>query len=165
MGRGNSARLFPDFPAHQEDARMTRKDWALLVIAAAQGKPVSPVQLQKALFLIDRNLSSAQRGGGSRYKFRAYDYGPFDSAVYADADLLQGEGLATISDSGAPHRMYAATLAGMEAARRLRLDLAPDVVDYLDRVVQWVCSLPFSELVRAIYAQYPEMRANSVFRG
>ena len=140
-------------------------DWALLVIAAAQGKPVSPVQVQKALFLIDRNLSSAQRGGGSFYQFRAYDYGPFDSGIYADADLLHAEGLVTITDPRKSHRTYSATPAGMDRANGLRNELSGDVVGYLDEVVRRVRSLRFDELVRAIYRDYPEMKANSVFRG
>ena len=69
---------------------MTPKDWTLLVLASAGG-PLSPVQLQKTLFLIDRNLSRAQRGVTRFYNFRAYDYGPFDSAIYTDAVILQTE--------------------------------------------------------------------------
>ena len=144
---------------------MDRKYWTLLVLASAAGGPLSPVQLQKSLFLVDRNLTRAQRGGGSFYSFRAYDYGPFDSAVYADAATLQTDGLAVITEPAASHRTYSATPAGLEFAGPLRGALDPEVVDYLDRVVAWVRSMPFTELVKAIYAQYPEMKANSIFRG
>jgi len=142
---------------------MTRRSWTLLALSSASGAPMSPVQLQKALFLIGRNLSSEQRGGGVFYTFQAYDYGPFDSGVYADADLLQQQGFVRIVD-GSP-RTYSITDLGMMEAKRLRTGLQPEVVDYLDRVGSWVRSLSFSELVRAIYVQYPEMKANSVFSG
>jgi hypothetical protein len=135
------------------------------VIAAAQGKPVSPVQLQKSLFLIDKNLSPAQRGGGAFYNFRAYDYGPFDSAIYSDADLLEAEGLVTITDPQQSHRTYSVTPTGMDRANALRDERPAAVIAYLDKVVQWVRGRSFSDLVRAIYEQYPEMRVNSVFRG
>ena len=135
---------------------MTPKDWTLLVLASAGG-PLSPVQLQKTLFLIDRNLSRAQRGVTRFYNFRAYDY--------TDAVILQTEGRAMISDSAGPHRQYAVTPAGMADAAQLRRALEPNVLEYVDRAARWVRSMPFRELVRAIYAQYPEMRANSVFRG
>ncbi len=144
---------------------MNRKDWTLLVLASAGGAPVSPVQLQKALFLIERNLTPAQRGGGSFYKFRAYDYGPFDSAVYTDAEILDSAGLAKITNPHQPFRAYSATEAGIFEATHLRHSLGAEAVDYLDRVVKWVRSLSFNDLVQAIYAQYPKMRANSVFRG
>ena len=134
---------------------MTPKDWTLLVLASAGG-PLSPVQLQKTLFLIDRNLSRAQRGVTRFYNFRAYDYGPFDSAIYTDAVILQTEGRAMISDSAGPHRQYAVTPAGMADAAQLRRALEPNVLEYVDRAARWVRSMPFRE---------PEMRANSVFRG
>jgi len=125
---------------------------------------MAPVQLQKALFLITRNLSEAQRGGAS-YQFRAYDYGPFDSAVYSDAEALQRDGLIRITNGNQPFRTYSITDLGAMEAHRLRLSLAPEVADYLDRVGDWVRGLSFGELVRAIYALYPEMKANSVFSG
>ena len=40
---------------------MTPKDWTLLALAT-DGKPMSPVQLQKSLFLISRNVSTEMLG-------------------------------------------------------------------------------------------------------
>jgi hypothetical protein len=34
---------------------------------------------------------------------------------------------------------------------------------YLARVVEWAQPLPFNVLVRAIYDEFPDMRANSIF--
>ncbi len=144
---------------------MTRKDWPLLVIAAAQGKPVSPVQLQKALFLIGQTLPPAQVQTQVFYDFAPYDYGPFDGTVYSDAQQLEREGLVAINFPPFRNREYVATSTGLERAAALRANLAPNVTHYLDEVVQWVRSLSFSDLVRAIYAKYPAMKANSVFRG
>lgn len=144
---------------------MDRKDWALLVVAAADGGPISPVQLQKALFLITQNLQPAQRKTSSGfYKFTPYDYGPFDGAAYRDAEALERDGLVEITAPPHQHREYCATQAGLDRAEQLRRDLSPNVVEYLDKVVAWVRSLSFTDLVRAIYRVYPEMRANSVFR-
>jgi hypothetical protein len=36
---------------------------------------------------------------------------------------------------------------------------------YLEKVADWVSSLSFPQLVRAIYAKYPKYKANSVFAG
>ena len=54
---------------------MTRQDWLLLVLAAADGKPLSPLQLQKSLFLgsvdisrsfpLSRESTSPCRSGGA----------------------------------------------------------------------------------------------------
>jgi len=42
--------------------------------------------------------------------------------------------------------------------------LSDEVRKYLDDVVEWTRSLSFTELVKAIYQDYPDMKANSVFR-
>jgi len=166
LERGNPARLFSDLPADEEDQRMTRKDWALLVIAAAHGKAVSPVQLQKCLFLLGENLGAKERQTSKYYTFRAHDYGPFDRAIYDDAEELELEGLVLIyPEPSQTSRRYHATPAGLEHAQALRKGLGATATDYLDRVVPWARSLRFDELVRAIYRDYPDMKVNSVFRG
>src|SRR5437016_11397384 len=103
---------------------MIPKDWALLVIASARGEQLSPVQLQKALFLIGRNLTPQQRCGRDFYNFRAYDYGPFDSSIYNDAVRAQAEGFVRIIDPLQSHRAYSATELGLFEAQRLRAGLA-----------------------------------------
>ena len=140
---------------------MTPKDWTLLVLVAA-GKPVSPVQLQKSLFLLGRNLGASQLGQPF-YQFQAYDYGPFCQQVYADAEGLECAGDVVIT-SGGRYREYAATPSGVERAAKLRKGLDPVAATYLDEVVRWVRARSFNELVKAIYRAYPEMKANSVFR-
>ncbi len=140
---------------------MTPKDWNLLVIAAAGGRDVSPVQLQKALFLLGKKLPLPPE---SRYDFEAYDYGPFCSAVYTDAEQLEREGLVVIEHGGS-YRRYIATPEGREQADRLRARLEARARTYLGEVVAFVRRLSFKQLVEAIYAEFPEMRENSVYRG
>ena len=142
---------------------LDRQDWTLLVLAAARGGSLQPVELQKALFLVSRNVPANERR--DFYKFRPYDYGPFCGAIYSDADTLQLLGLVEIDHPArARYRQYRATPVGIERANELRRKLGRETVAYLDRMVAWVQRLPFNELVRAIYKAYPEMRANSVFR-
>src|SRR5947209_2707195 len=69
---------------------MNRKDWTLLAICSANGNGLSPVQLQKALFLLSREMPNAV---GNFYHFTAYHYGPFDRAVYDDAERLAADGM------------------------------------------------------------------------
>lgn len=142
---------------------MQNKDWTLLVIAAAKGKPMTPVQLQKSLFLLSRNLSPERLKVTSLYDFQPYDYGPFDSAVYLDAQALSAEEYVAISNSG-KSRTYSITPGGSARAETLRQQTDANAVKYLDDVVDWVLPQTFGELVRAIYKSYPEMRENSVFK-
>ena len=143
---------------------MTKKDWTLLVVAAARS-PLQPVQLQKVLFLIGEELSSTQRKTRSFYKFEPYDYGPFCSEVYADADLLAEDGFLQIGrPPGQSYRVYGITSVGMERADELREDLDDSVRHYLDKIVLWVSGLNFRQLVSWIYHKYPRMRENSIFQ-
>ena len=136
------------------------REWTLLVIAEAYGESLSPVQLQKALFLIGENLTLE-----GFYRFDPYDYGPFCKTVYSDAISLASDGLVTINDpSPAGFKTYAATPTGIDRAARFRPALSPEDQEYLTRVVEWVRRLSFKDLVVAIYKAYPHMKENSVFR-
>jgi uncharacterized phage-associated protein len=141
-----------------------KRDWTLLVIGAAGGKKVSPVQLQKALFLVSKTLKPKQRQTSTFYRFKAYDYGPFCSEVYSDAEALKEAGLVSITCQEFSFRHYAATDDGQKKAQELRGELDPEVAAYLDDLVLWVRSLSFVQLVQAIYKMYPAMKANSIFQ-
>jgi hypothetical protein len=141
---------------------MERKNWTLLVISAAGSSGLSPIQLQKCLFLIGKNLSTEV--GSSYYEFVPYNYGPFDPAVYADAQSLVEEKLARmIRVAGKNWVYYAITDEGESAALRLRPQISSRAWDYVQKVVEWVQALSFAQLLSAIYQAYPEYKANSVF--
>lgn len=144
---------------------MTRKDWLLLALGAANGEPLNPIQLQKILFLVGKRVPG---GVGHRfYQFRPYNYGPFSAEVYRDVEELASGGLVRIdhSEPGRPWAVYSATPAGLAKAEELRAGASTEAFSYLDRLVAWARSLTFQQLVSAIYRDYPEQRANSVFVG
>ncbi len=141
---------------------MCRRDWNLVVLASARGEPLSPLQLQKSLFLLGRNLPASVIGDDF-YNFEPYNYGPFDARVYSDAAKLAFDGLATRLESGRRWTEYAATPKGMDRARQLEATVPTSISDYVKSLVSWVRSQSFPSLVRTIYRLYPEMRVNSVF--
>jgi len=142
---------------------MERTDWLLLTIAASRGMGLTPVQLQKSVFLLSRSLP--EKVGSSFYHFIPYNYGPFCVDVYRDAETLEEKGLVGImrSEGGLP--LYTLTKAGEESARKIGEAVPREVQDYLGRVLQWIQSLSFPALVRSIYQQFPEFKVNSVFQG
>lgn len=142
---------------------MHRHDLTLLMLAAAGGQHYTPVQIQKAMFLLDRQMPDVF-DTTSRFAFRPYDYGPFDPNVYVEIERLQVEGLAEIAVNPArAMKLYAATAQGLEAAESLRSRLLPAQVAFIREVSDFVRRLSFSELVSAIYEAYPDMRQNSIF--
>ncbi len=140
---------------------LDRDEMLLVMLSLADGKPLTPVQLQKSLFLADDKV---RRAFGSRYNFEPYDYGPFDQQVYADARALARGGLIEISTDPRGWNTYAATADGIKRANKLQGRLSKEQRDILGRILGLVCRLSFSELVSAIYKKYPKMRARSVFR-
>jgi hypothetical protein len=140
---------------------MKRQDWTLLAISFANGRGLSAVQLQKVLFLLERDVP--KEIGNGFYKFVAYNYGPFDSAIYKDADWLSLQNLVSISKPTGRYTVYNVTPEGAKRAKELENQAPPRALKHLQNVVAWVQGLSFAELVRAIYARYPDMKANSVF--
>ena len=139
---------------------MTRQDWLLLVLAAAGGKPLSPLQLQKSLFLVGHDL--ARLVGADFYTFRPFDYGPFDATVYRDAEEQSAQGLVTIRSHPATKRVFSLTMTGITRVRALEPELPADAVRHCRYVVQWALSQTFQELTQAIYERFPAYAERSV---
>jgi hypothetical protein len=144
---------------------MTRKDVLLAILAAARGQSYTPAQLQKGAFLITRNLPGLV-ADGLAFNFMPYDYGPFDRAVYDEASALQRDGLADIHPSGSGRwNVYSASSEGVSRGDELLAQMSEAHRKYVAETSRWVRSRSFTSLVKSIYEAYPEMRANSVFRG
>lgn len=140
---------------------MKRTDLLLKIITAAEGKPLTPAQLQKVAFLLGMQCSNYMPD--DYYSFRKYDYGPFSAEIYRDAEQLEREGKITIFiNSRGGWREYAATVRGFMTEIE---DMPEEVSSFIVDKVKWARELSFQELVREVYKMYPEYRENSVFQG
>lgn len=140
---------------------MERTELVLAALAPAEGAALTPVQVQKLFFLIERNVSSSV--GGPHFSFQPYHYGPFDREVYLELEALSARGLVDI-DIDRGWKTYRLTVEGQRNGESHLAGLPNSVRDYLKKASDFVRRLSFSELVRAIYHAYPEMRSNSVFQ-
>lgn len=139
---------------------MKRTKLLLKVITAANGEPVTPVQLQKVAFYVWKKYPD--RLPEDFYNFRKYDYGPFSAEVYHDAEKLEHDGLVSIVlNQRGGWREYAATAQGLKSDLS---DIPPDVSKFVEEKVRWARGLTFQELVRAVYKDFPQYRRNSVFQ-
>lgn len=141
---------------------MTRHEIMLAALASGAREEFSPVQLQKLLFLIDRNIGPSL--GGPFFDFRPYDYGPFDVGVYNEFAVLADCELGEAEGDGRDRR-YRLNDEGRARAREVLSTMAPEYRKYVADVAEFVQKLSFSALVSSIYKHYPDMKANSVFRG
>ena len=142
---------------------MDRIDWNLLVVSSAGGAELSPVQLQKALFIIGDAVPGVSEG--DFYAFEPYNYGPFSKAIYADVKLLAEQGLVEVSSS--PERgwsCYRATPEGLEKARELSAAMDVSISTYVEKIVEWIRNLTFEQLLAYLYSHYPDYAKNSIFK-
>ena len=137
-----------------------RKDILLNIIVAAQGNPISPVQLQKIAFLVGQQFKN-ELPPEDFYEFVPYDYGPFCKEIYTDAINLEKEGYVQIEPSPLhTRRQYRATYGSRDANLS---HIQPELQQYIEQAVEWAMSLTFRQLVSSIYKNYPEYGVNSIF--
>lgn len=138
-----------------------REDWLLLALHYAQEHGLSPVQIQKSLFLLGAEMR--REVGPDFYDFIPHNYGPFSREIYVDAKQLAERGLLTI-EPRKTYSQYIITDGGRHRVRDIENEFSPRASAYLSQVVGWTRRQSFSALVRAIYAKYPDYRRNSVFQ-
>ena len=142
---------------------MERKHWTLLTLGAANGQALTPVKMQKTLFILQRAFPDEDLE--NFYDFKPYNYGPFDARIYQDAEDLAEEGLVNIiTPRDRNWDTYSCTNDGVIFATRLSNNIPEKVWEYLKEVVEWILPLSFSEVVSAVYATYPDMKVNSIFQ-
>jgi len=141
---------------------MTREEFVLAAMAPGAGHRYSPVQIQKLLFLLDRQIPGAL--GGPHFHFEPYHYGPFDSAVYHELEELAERGFVLIDHSWSP-RHFVLTTTGFDVGNQALNELSPPIREFIVRTCEFVRAQSFSSLVSAIYKAFPDMSVNSVFQG
>lgn len=141
---------------------LSNKDWLLISLAASKLGRMTPVQVQKTLFLLGKE--APKHVGPDFYQFEPYDYGPFNSTVYRDLESLAEDGAIAVEPMPMQRwPIYAITPAGEQRAAVAKQHLEAKTVEFVSAVVNWVTSLNFPDLVRAIYARYPDFKVKSVF--
>ena len=135
----------------------------VLLVARASRQVISPVQLQKAVFLVSRaDLDGLPE---QIYAFQPYHYGPFDSDVYSDAEKLHMQELLLRSPSrNGAWTDTIITPKGWERTDELHSELPDGTVNQIEQIVRTVQALEFSELLRHIYDKHPDFQINSVFQ-
>lgn len=77
-------------PATREALVTAKQDWLLLALAHRAGRPLTPAQIQKAMFLMGAEARTLVEPRS--YDFTPYNYGPFDASVYHDLDAMVEKG-------------------------------------------------------------------------
>jgi hypothetical protein len=140
---------------------MEKEKLILACLAAASGSSYDPAQIQKLVFLYqERGLP---QGETKPFRFKPYNFGPFDPSVYFTLDRLSEKGLVDIMGSPlSKQRSYRLSPAGVGSAEIAAQEVPS--YDYLKQLSDWVKKQSFTSLIAAVYKAFPEMKVNSVFR-
>ena len=142
---------------------MKKKDWILLALNCSEDKTLSPLQLQKSLFLLSQMYPD--EFSNNFYNFVPYHYGPFCLQIYEDVDFLKSKDLISIKvDTIRRWKTYSITDKGLNYIDNLRKKIEPEVYNYLSKIIKWIKSQSFSQLMSSIYKQFPKFKVNSVFK-
>ena len=137
---------------------VSRSDILLAILAAANEKELSRVQLQKVAFLVSEEFKG--RLSADFYTFDKHNYGPFSIDIYNDTEMLHYWGWIHINP-GAERRHDTYSIAEPFDLDGLPID--NDIKTFIRRTVAWVEGMSFGEIVRAVYWLFPEYRENSIF--
>lgn len=139
---------------------MDRRKYMLAVLSSVDNASYTPVQIQKIFFLLDKNI--ANKVGGPYFNFEPYHYGPFDKKIYNELNLLHLVDDVTEEKVNNVTR-YSLTPSGIAEGKKELEMLNNESKKYIKEICTFVKSLSFAQLLRAIYNEYPEMKANSIF--
>lgn len=145
---------------------MERSELALLTMSRLAGSPderypLDRIRVQKAIFLLTQRGSPAWR---SLYSYRPYNWGPYSSGVASDTDTLVRAGL--LEDvPGARHGQYRTTPSGESRAELIWATLSAQERSFIRTVRAYVTGRSFTELLREVYAAYPDFASASQFSG
>jgi len=143
---------------------VNKKDIVLLTLSASGDNYHSSVQIQKLLFLIGKRVPKII--SSPYFDFEPYAYGPFDKEVYEVLEQLNDDGDVEIFyDPVSRLTRYRVMSQGYAKGKEKLETLDSDTQSYLDRLSQCVRKLSFTELISAIYREFPEMKVNSIFKG
>jgi len=141
---------------------MKRKDVLILLLhlpTGAQKQLMSPIQIMKSLFLFKMEMKLPDT---DFYKFEPYLYGPCSFDVYLDLIELKNEGIIDTELSPWGWKYYRLTSKGEKVANEIIENTSKEVLNELKSIKKLVMSKNFIELLKYVYAKYPEYAKNSI---
>lgn len=150
------------------EGRLDRKALPLLLaskVADAAGElyPLDRIRMQKAVFLLVQRGSTTWR---ELYDYRPYAWGPYSSGLTADLTSMSTQRLIQVEDvPGSRYGRYRTTLEGEAVACADWEALAEHERVFITTVRAYVTSRSFTQLLREVYAEYPDFARASLFSG
>lgn len=146
---------------------MNGPDLALLLASdlvrdSDESYPLDRIRMQKAAFLVSERGNDKLRA----FEFEPYNWGPYSSDLNSSLRHLTAlDLLDTERKPGHQYPEYTTTPAGESRAEVLWGTLEDREKAFLKVVRKFVTSRSFSQLLRDVYAAYPDYATRSQFSG
>lgn len=128
---------------------------------ARESEPLDRIRMQKAVFLLEMNGPPAWRDA---FRFRPYDWGPYSRDLANAIDVAITKGF--LEQAAIPGRRYGSYRTTFEGEHTVDLALSTmtaSEAEFVRRVREFVTTRSFGQLLRDVYAAYPEYAVASRF--
>ena len=133
-------------PVVDRERHEARRGWLLLAIAMSGASGLSPVQLQRSLFLVCQKRE--KQVGPHVYEFEPNGSGPASTALYADMDaLVTAEDIVKEWVPESSYSIFRLSDSGRARAADFRRRMKKDALAGLEDAVAWVKEQSYQELV------------------
>jgi uncharacterized protein YwgA len=146
-----------------------RRQHLALVLASdvskrgAEAYSFDKLRMQKAVFLV--SMRGTQRLQ-ELYSFVPYNWGPYSSRLAMDVDdLVRDNEIAVKAPVRGGYGWYETTLKGETDASAVWATLTTGERDFLKNIRHYVTNRSFTDLLREVYAAYPDFATRSKFSG
>jgi uncharacterized protein YwgA len=146
---------------------VTRSELLLLLLDVDKDQPIQGrTRLAKLLFLIQKEIVETAKLGpeGEKFDFSADRYGPFSDEIFDEIEFLSD--IHFITRTGEEDaETFKITQQGTDYVKQ---KIVPKIgergIDEIKRLRRKYASLDLRELLRYVYARYPEYAVKSVIR-
>jgi len=128
------------------EPRRARRSWLLVAIAISGDSGLSPVQLQRSLFLFGQKRE--EQVGPGFYEFEPHESGPSSRDVYVDIDaLVTAEYVVKEWVPDSSWSAFRLSDAGRARVTEFRRKVKKDALSGLEDAVAWVREQSYLDLV------------------
>ncbi len=147
---------------------MEPRELALALMSDLAGSPdeehpLDRIRMQKAVFLLVQRGSSAWR---TLYSFQPYNWGPYSPQLASDIRGLTQDGMVEVEHApGSRYGRYRTTGRGEIAMQDIWERLSDPEREFIRSVRAYVTQRSFTQLLREVYAAYPNYATASLLAG
>lgn len=131
-------------------------------MTATETEALDRVRVQKGVFLLEQRGPQSWR---NLYTFRPYDWGPFSRELAADIEDMLLDDLRIVDLEGFRFGEYRTTREGEQRIAEVVETLSEKTLKFVGETRRFVTTSSFSQLLRDVYAAYPEYAVRSRFTG